>query len=81
MLTNHSKDSLSSQHYIDVDEKAKVYLNENMIRKFSLICGEKVKLKSRTGEITAICSLDNGVQDYVALMYVGWWKNMGIQTF
>ncbi|WP_283672388.1 molybdopterin-dependent oxidoreductase [Clostridium perfringens] len=81
LLTNHSKDSLSSQHYIDVDEKAKVYLNENMIRKFSLICGEKVKLKSRTGEITAICSLDNGVQDYVALMYVGWWKKHGNPNF
>ena len=81
LLTNHSKDSLSSQHYIDVDEKAKVYLNENMIRKFSLICGEEVKLKSRTGEITAICSLDNGVQDYVALMYVGWWKKHGNPNF
>ena len=81
LFTNHSKDSLSSQHYIDVDEKAKVYLNENMIRKFSLICGEKVKLKSKTGEITAICSLDNGVQDYVALMYVGWWKKHGNPNF
>lgn len=81
LLTNHSKDSLSSQHYIDVDEKAKVYLNENMIRKFSLSCGEEVKLKSRTGEITAICSLDNGVQDYVALMYVGWWKKHGNPNF
>ena len=81
LFTNHSKDSLSSQHYIDVDEKAKVYLNENMIRKFSLICGEEVKLKSRTGEITAICSLDNGVQDYVALMYVGWWKKHGNPNF
>ena len=81
LLTNHSKDSLSSQHYIDVDEKAKVYLNEKMIRKFSLICGDEVKLKSRTGEITAICSLDNGVQDYVALMYVGWWEKHGNPNF
>lgn len=81
LLTNHSKDSLSSQHYIDIDGIAKAYLNEEMMKKFNISEGEKIKLKSSKGEITVKCSLDKGVQDYMVLMYVGWWRKHGNPNF
>ncbi|EGT3617209.1 molybdopterin oxidoreductase [Clostridium perfringens] len=81
LLTNHSKDSLSSQHYIDIDGMAKAYLNEEMMKKFNLTEGEKIKLKSSNGEIIVKCYLDNGVHNYVVLMHVGWWKKHGNPNF
>lgn len=81
LLTNHSKDSLSSQHYMDIEGMAKAYLNEEMMKNLNLNNGEKIRLKSSNGEIIVKCSLDNGVQDYVVLMYVGWWKKNGNPNF
>lgn len=81
LLTNHSKDSLSSQHYMDIEGMSKAYLNEKMMKNFNLNDGEKIRLKSSNGEIIVKCSLDNGVQDYVVLMYVGWWKKHGNPNF
>lgn len=81
LLTNHSKDSLSSQHYIDIEGISKAYLNEKMMKNLNLNDGEKIRLKSLNGEIIVKCSLDNGVQDYVVLMYVGWWKKHGNPNF
>lgn len=81
LLTNHSKDSLLSQHYMDVEGRAKIYLNERMIKKFALEVNKEVLVISKKGKIRAICTLDNGVQDFVALMYVGWWEKHGNPNF
>ncbi|MCF0149284.1 MAG: molybdopterin-dependent oxidoreductase [Clostridium sp.] len=77
LLTNHTRDSLSSQHMMDKEGIAIAYINENMAKNLNLNNDEIVTLKSEKGEITVKLNIDNIVSDYVVLMYVGWWSKHG----
>ena len=77
LLTNHTRDSLSSQHMMDKEGISIAYVNEEMAKILNLSNDEIVTLKSKNGEITVKLSIDNIVSDYVVLMYVGWWTKHG----
>lgn len=77
LLTNHTRDSLSSQHMMDKEGIAIAYINENMAKSLNLNNDEIVTLKSKKGEITVKLNIDNIVSDYIVLMYVGWWTKHG----
>ncbi|MGG5462142.1 molybdopterin-dependent oxidoreductase [Clostridium sp. B9] len=77
LLTNHSKNSLSSQHYLDKCGISEAYINKHMMDKLNLEEGEIISLRSINGEIDVIIKSDDGVRDRVILMYVGWWKKHG----
>lgn len=77
LLTNHTRDSLSSQHMMDKEGIAIAYINENMAKSLNLNNDEIVILKSIKGEITVKLNIDNIVSDYIVLMYVGWWTKHG----
>ena len=77
LLTNHTRDSLSSQHMMDEDGISIAYINENMAKKLKLNNDEIVTLKNKNGEITVKLNINDMVVDFVVLMYVGWWTKHG----
>lgn len=77
LLTNHTRDSLSSQHMMDKEGISIAYINENMAKKLELFNDEIVTLKNKNGEIKVRLNIDNVVADNVVLMYVGWWTKHG----
>ena len=77
LLTNHGKDSLSSQHFMDERSIAKAYINSRMANKLELQENEVVTLKSKNGQIRVQIVIDNSIGDYVVMMYVGWWEKHG----
>ena len=77
LLTNHTRDSLSSQHMMDEEGISIAYINENMAKELDLNNDEIVVLRNENGEVTVKLSIDNIVSDYVVLMYVGWWTKHG----
>lgn len=77
LLTNHTRDSLSSQHMMDEEGISIAYINENMAKELNLNNDEIVILKSNNGEINVKLNIDNIVSDYIVLMYVGWWTKHG----
>ncbi len=77
LLTNHTRDSLSSQHMMDKEGISIAYINENMAKKLELFNDEIVTLKNKNGEIKVRLNIDNMVADNVVLMYVGWWTKHG----
>ncbi|MGG7142703.1 molybdopterin-dependent oxidoreductase [Clostridium nigeriense] len=77
LLTNHTRDSLSSQHMMDKEGISVAYINEKMAKKLNLNNNEIVTLKNKNGKISVRLNVDNIVADYVILMYVGWWTKHG----
>lgn len=77
LLTNHGRDSLSSQHFMDESGIAKAYINECMARKLALENNEIVYLKSERGEIKVEIIIDDCISDNIVMMYVGWWGKHG----
>lgn len=77
LLTNHGKDSLSSQHFMDEVNIAKAYINSKMANELELQENEIVSLKSNNGEIRVQIVIDDFISDYVVMMYVGWWRKHG----
>ncbi|WP_195430585.1 molybdopterin-dependent oxidoreductase [Clostridium sp. D46t1_190503_E9] len=77
LLTNHSRDTLSSQHMMDEEGISIAYINEDMANKISFNEDKIVTLKNNNGEIRVKLKIDNIVSDYVILMYVGWWTKHG----
>src|SRR5699024_5636903 len=51
LLTNHGKDSLSSQHFMDEVNIAKAYINTKMTSELELKERDLVNLKSKNGQI------------------------------
>ena len=51
LLTNHGRDSLSSQHFIDEEGMSIAYINENMSKSLDIDNDEIVYLKSENGQI------------------------------
>ncbi|WP_195964141.1 molybdopterin-dependent oxidoreductase [Clostridium cuniculi] len=77
LLTNHGKDSLSSQHFMDEVNVAKAYINSRMANELELQENEIVNLKSNNGQIKVQIVIDDSISNYVVMMYVGWWKKHG----
>ena len=81
LLTNHSKDTLFSQHMMDEKGNSIAYINEKMASKKGVNNGDKVKLQSKNGFIDVEIRIDNCIADNVVMMYVGWWKKHGNPNF
>lgn len=77
LLTNHGQESLFSQHYMDKENKAEVFINSKMCKENSFKDGEIVYMKTSKGKIEVRVKIDDGISDNVAMMYVGWWKKHG----
>lgn len=77
LLTNHGKDSLSSQHFMDEVNIARAYINNRMANELDLKENDLVNLKSKNGQIKVQIVIDDSVSDYVVMMYVGWWDKHG----
>ncbi|MBS4958258.1 MAG: molybdopterin-dependent oxidoreductase [Clostridium sp.] len=77
LLTNHGRESLSSQHFMDEVNIAKAYINSKMANKLELQENEIVSLKSNNGEIRVQIVIDDSISNYVVMMYVGWWEKHG----
>lgn len=81
LLTNHSKETLFSQHMMDKKSISKVYINKKMANNIFVYDKEVVKLKSENGSIKAEVSIDESIADNIAMMYVGWWEKHGNPNF
>lgn len=77
LLTNHHRDTLFSQHYMDKNGISEAYINENMAIKMNIENKEVVSLKNKNITIETEINIDNSIIDYVVMMYVGWWKKHG----
>lgn len=81
LLTNHSKDTLFSQHMMDKEGLSKAYINESMAKGLGLSNLDIVKLKSKNGTIKVELNIDNSIGDNIVMMYVGWWEKHGNPNF
>ncbi|KJU71876.1 molybdopterin-dependent oxidoreductase [Clostridium baratii] len=77
LLTNHGRDSLSSQHLMDVEGIANAYINKRLALKKGIYDNEVVNLKSENGSIKVKINIDESVGDNIVMMYVGWWDKHG----
>ncbi|HCW54117.1 MAG TPA: molybdopterin oxidoreductase [Clostridium sp.] len=77
ILTIHSKDALSSQHYMDNDKISEAYINNKMAEKHGFSDGDIAYLESDEGKIKVQLKIDDMVGDNIVMMYVGWWKKNG----
>ena len=77
LLTNHSRDSLSSQHLMDVEGISNAYINRRLALKKGIYDNEVVILKSENGSIKVKINIDESVGDNIVMMYVGWWDKHG----
>ena len=77
ILTIHSRDALSSQHYMDNDKISEAYINNKMAEKHNFSDGNIVYLESGEGKIKVQLKIDDMVGDNIVMMYVGWWKKNG----
>lgn len=81
LLTNHGRDSLSSQHFMDEEGIAIGYINEESAKIFNIDNEEIVCLKSDNGEIYVKIIVDNSIGNNVVMMFVGWWERHGNPNF
>lgn len=81
LITVHGKDSLSSQHFIDIDDICEFFINSTMAKKFSISDENIVTLKSLNGSIKAKAIIDNTIPDNAIKIYVGWWTKHGNPNF
>lgn len=81
LLSSHPKNSIFSQHYLDVDGMAKAFVNACLAAEHKIIEGEKVILKSNQGEIEVQIEISASVPDHTVHMYTGWWKKHGNPNF
>ncbi|BFK79915.1 molybdopterin-dependent oxidoreductase [Clostridium baratii] len=77
LLTNHSRDSLSSQHFMDIEGISNAYINRRLALKKGIYDNEVVILKSENGSIKVKINIDESVGDNIVMMYVGWWNKHG----
>ena len=77
LLTNHGRDSLSSQHFMDIEGISNAYINRRLALKKGIYDNEVVILKSENGSIKVKINIDESVGDNIVMMYVGWWNKHG----
>lgn len=77
LLTNHGKDSLFSQHYMDIEDKAAAYINTEMAKEHRFSQNDLIIIESQYGKIEVLLKIDDSICDNVIMMYAGWWKKHG----
>ena len=77
LLTNHGRDSLFSQHYMDEKNIASAYINNKMAKKHNLAQDDLVFMESSKGKIKVCLQIDDSIGDDIVMMYIGWWKKHG----
>ena len=77
LLTNHGRDSLSSQHFMDDDGIAIAYINEKEAKRSNINNNEIIYLKSENGQIKVKINIDKSIGDNIIMMFVGWWERHG----
>ena len=77
LLTNHGRDSLSSQHFMDIEGISNAYINKRLALKKGIYDNEVVNLKSEDGSIKVKINIDESVGDNIVMMYVGLWNKHG----
>ncbi|MGL6105427.1 molybdopterin-dependent oxidoreductase [Romboutsia sp.] len=77
LLTNHHRESLASQKFIDKKGRSKAYINEKMAININIENNEVVSLRSKDIDIQVEINIDNSISDNVVMMYAGWWKEHG----
>ena len=77
ILTNHGRESLFSQHYMDKEKYSEVYINSKMASNCGIEDGELVYLESEKGRIRTRLKVDDSIGDNIVMMYAGWWKKHG----
>lgn len=81
LLTNHGRDSLSSQHFMDDDGIAIAYINEKEEKRSNINNNEIIYLKSENGQIKVKINIDKSIGDNIIMMFVGWWERHGNPNF
>ena len=81
LLTNHGRDSLSSQHFMDDDGIDIAYINEKEAKRFNINNNEIIYLKSENGQIKVKINIDKSIGDNIVMMFVGWWERHGNPNF
>lgn len=81
LLTNHGRDSLSSQHFMDDDGIAIAYINEKESKRSNINNNEIIYLKSENGQIKVKINIDKSIGDNIIMMFVGWWERHGNPNF
>lgn len=81
LLTNHGRDSLSSQHFMDDDGIAIAYINEKEAKRSNINNNEIIYLKSENGQIKVKINIDKSIGDNITMMFVGWWERHGNPNF
>lgn len=77
LLTNHTRDSLSSQHMMDTEGISYGFINKKMAEKININNDDIAYLRNKNGEIKAKIKVDESIADQVVLMYAGWWTKHG----
>lgn len=77
LLTNHGRESTSSQHFLDKEGTSSCYINNKMASQLNINSNDTVTLKSKDGTLDVTIIIDDNIGDYIAMMYVGWWKKHG----
>lgn len=81
LLTNHGRDILSSQHFMDDDGIAIAYINEKEAKRSNINNNEIIYLKSENGQIKVKINIDKSIGDNIIMMFVGWWERHGNPNF
>ncbi|MGL4568345.1 MAG: molybdopterin-dependent oxidoreductase, partial [Fusobacteriaceae bacterium] len=80
-LTPHYKNSLFSQHFMDVEGRSKLYVSWETLKKGNFQEGESVKISSDKGEIVCEIYPDSTLRENLVYMYVGWNHKHGNPNF
>lgn len=81
LITSHTRDSIFTQHFIDIEGISKAYINPNTAKKHKIIEGDRVKLESKNGEIEVEIIINENIPDNIVHMYTGWWEKHGNPNF
>jgi len=81
LISGHFKDSLFSQHFLDIEGISKAYINENMSKLYDLENGDKAILTSEKGQIEVHILLSEDVPNNIIYMHTGWWEKHGNPNF
>lgn len=77
LLTNHTRDSLSSQHMMDTEGISYGFINKKMAEKLNINNEDIAYLRNKNGQIKVKIKVDESISDKVILIYAGWWTKHG----
>jgi anaerobic selenocysteine-containing dehydrogenase len=81
LITTHPRNSLFSQHFLDVDGNSKASINKEIASIHNIKDGEKVTIKSQFGEVEVELYINDDIPNNIIHMYTGWWHKHGNPNF